>query len=268
MPGAHTGKIVSSYAVAGLGLTEAAYPASLAMPRHTHEHAYFSLVLQGEYTECVGQKTRVCSASTVMFHPPDASHSVQFHAASVRIFRVEISPAWLERIRQHSPILESPTAIQGGAPAGLALRLYREFQQRDAVAPLAVEGLTLEILAEASRHAEETPARKPARWLQQARDLLEDRFRESLSLEEIAGSVGVHPVHLARTFHSQYGCTLGDYVRRLRIEFACRQLILSDTPLCAIALAAGFADQSHFSRTLKQKTGLSPGEYRKIYRSH
>ena len=67
---------------------------------------------------------------------------------------------------------------------------------------------------------------------------------------------------LAREFRRRFGCSIGDYVRRLRIEFACRELAISDVPLYEIAFAAGFSDHSHFARTFKRATGMTPGAYR------
>jgi AraC family transcriptional regulator len=104
--------------------------------------------------------------------------------------------------------------------------------------------------------------RTPPRWLRQVRDLLHEGFRQRLTLDGIAESVGVHPAHLARVFRQQQGCTVGDYVRRLRIEYACHCLRTSDTALATVALAAGFSDQSHFSRVFKRQTGLSPAVFR------
>jgi AraC family transcriptional regulator len=81
---------------------------------------------------------------------------------------------------------------------------------------------------------------------------------------EIARAAGVHPVYLARTFREHHGMTIGEYVRKLRIEHACRLISTTGAPLSEIALAAGFCDQSHFSRTFKRVTGSSPAEYRRL----
>jgi AraC family transcriptional regulator len=54
-------------------------------------------------------------------------------------------------------------------------------------------------------------------------------------------------------------------VRRLRIEEAARRFAAGAVPLVEVALDAGFADQAHFSRVFKQVTGLTPGEYRKMF---
>src|SRR5260221_476491 len=74
--------------------------------------------------------------------------------------------------------------------------------------------------------------------------------------------VGVHPVPLARTFRRVHRMTFAGYVRQVRIEFARRELAVSGAPLGDIAVAAGFCDQSHFSRLFKRYTGQTPAEYR------
>jgi AraC family transcriptional regulator len=128
-----------------------------------------------------------------------------------------------------------------------------------------MEGLALELVAATARHREKIAERKPPRWLEQARELLHARFADTLSLQAVAASVGVHPAHLARVFRQQYRCSVGAYLRKLRIEFACRQIATSDKSLTEIALAAGFADQSHFSKTFKSLKGMTPSEYQRNF---
>jgi AraC family transcriptional regulator len=262
-----SGRTVRSCTLAGLSLVETTYPPRLKMPRHTHEPAYFGLVLQGAYTEQCGRKSRTCQPSALVFHPPDEGHAVEFHQAAVRIFRVEVSPPWLERVREHSPILDGQAEFQGGWPAWLATRLYREFQEPDEFAPLALEGLTLEILAAASRRCQPLSEAQPPRWLRQARELLHAQLAEPPTLSRIAEAVAVHPVYLAREFRRHFHCTMGEYLRRLRIERACREMAHSDAPLAEIAALAGFYDQSHFCRTFKRLTGMTPAEYRAVFRA-
>jgi AraC family transcriptional regulator len=68
-------------------------------------------------------------------------------------------------------------------------------------------------------------------------------------------------------FRQEYGCTLGDYLRNLRIGFASRRLATSSAPLAEIALAAGFADQSHFTKAFRRATGMTPVAWRRHFRS-
>jgi AraC family transcriptional regulator len=265
-PGQFYGQVVRARRVGGLLLSETRYSARVCLPRHAHANAYFCLVRRGGFTEVYGSHTRACGPMTVAFHPPGEEHSEHFQGEESRSFNVEVAPAWLQRVREVSPVLDRPADFQGGALAFLAVKLYREFQEADAVAPLAVEGLALEIVAEASRQLPCGKDRRPPRWLEHARDYLHAHFHQPVALAELAGAAGVHPVHLASTFRHWYRCPVGDYVRRLRVEFACRELATA-APLAEIALAAGFADQSHFTRTFKQHLGLTPAAYRRLMAS-
>jgi AraC family transcriptional regulator len=78
----------------------------------------------------------------------------------------------------------------------------------------------------------------------------------------MAAAAGVHPVHLAREFRRFERCTVGEYIRRLRIERACNELSNSNDSIAAIASGTGFYDQSHFGRIFKRVVGMTPIEYR------
>lgn len=256
------GAIIKSISpVSGLSLSETIYQPNLNLPKHSHPTAYFSFVLQGTYTEKRQNELRNCNLLTMVFHPAGETHANCFHTAT-RGFNIQMETKWLERVRGFSAITDNPTVFQSDFPLHLMMRLYKEFCNSDDLSPLIVEGLTLEILGEATRHLKNRSENVPARWLIKTRELLNDQFQKNFSLAEIARIVGVHETHISREFHRIYGCTLGEYVRRRRIEFACRQLLISNASLTEIALAAGFFDQSHFARVFKSQTGITPLAYR------
>jgi AraC family transcriptional regulator len=247
-------------------LTETRYAPGLRLPPHSHEHAYFCLVRRGTYTETFGGRSRACGPQTVAFHPPEELHAQQMHHAEVWSFNVEISPAWLREVRRQTPTLDGPADFQGGPLAGLALRLYQEFRHADGQSPLVVEGLVLQLLGEASRlsgrrEGPSNPGRTPS-WVGQVREVLHARFAEPLTLGQLAGLVGLHPAYLASAFRRHCRCSVGDYVRRLRVQEACRRLAATAEPLAEIALAAGFSDQSHLTRLFKRHLGVTPAVYR------
>jgi len=132
----------------------------------------------------------------------------------------------------------------------------------ESASTLVIEALAVELAVEAARHAERPSDPTGPRWLKQARDLIHDHFADALSLHDIAQSVGIHPVHLARVFRRHYGSTVGEYLRHLRIEYAGQQMVHSNSTLVEIAQAAGFSDQSQFSKTFKRATGLTPAQFR------
>jgi len=129
----------------------------------------------------------------------------------------------------------------------------------DIASRLAMEGLILEMLAFATRRTFQISDRREPRWLQ---DLCHEHFAEPISLMTLAQTVGIHPGHLARIFRKQHQCTVGEYVRRLRLEYAAQELVRTQKSLSAIALEAGFYDQSHFTNSFKAHMGVTPYEFR------
>ena len=118
------------------------------------------------------------------------------HDTNVCVFVLEISPRWIERLREDSLTLRSTIEFSGAALPQLSARLNREFHKTDSAAHLAIEGLALELLAEAVRRPA-TGMRATPPWLSQAREMIAERFAETLTLTQVAAQVGIHPVHLA-----------------------------------------------------------------------
>jgi AraC family transcriptional regulator len=252
---------LSKTKLSGLTLVETLHAANYTTPPHIHEPASLCLTLAGRGLE-ISKGTRiVAQPGCVIVRAPQLLHSNQFDAAAHRGFMIELENQWLNSCRHIASVFEGHKYFAGGPVAELALRIYRESRIKDSVAPVIVEGLMLELLGHASRSLIKTPVRAPA-WLTQTRDLLHAQFNDQLNLVDIAKTVGVHPTHLARTFKKHYRTTVGDYLRRLRLDWATRQLTETDASIAEIALAAGFYDQSHFSHLFKQHTGFTPAEFR------
>lgn len=264
-PGCSHGKTLKSLEVAEFIITENVHLAGSRISEHAHENAHFCFVLQGSYSEFDGRRELSCEPSTLTFRPPGEVHRDYFHDRDVRVFIIEIPPKWIEKLRDHSIQLCRAVKFQDGPLPQLTTRLNREFHQTDAASSLIIEGLTLELMAEAARHSANGGGQKIPCWLRQAKDLIHARFSENLTLDEIALEVGVHPVHMATVFRQKYRVTVGEYIRRLRIEYACLELAKGETPLGTIALDAGFANQAHFSSTFKRMTGFTPASYRNSF---
>ena len=235
---------------------------------HSHQHAVFCVGLTGTCSEVFAGKLRQYEASTVEFLPPDQCHSLDFPFADTRAFSIEIATSWIERAREFSLRLDNSVHAHGGLLSGLMMKIYDEFRHVDSASPVAIQGLAMEMFAAVSRHHPNRSGRQPQRWLARAVELLRESFTEHLTLTQVASAAGVHPVYLAREFRRFHGCTIGEYIRRLRVERACRQLSSADESLATIAAAAGFSDQSHFSRTFKRIMGMTPAQYRANLDTH
>jgi AraC family transcriptional regulator len=98
--------------------------------------------------------------------------------------------------------------------------------------------------------------------LRRLRELIEARLAEDLSLETIAGEIGVSPRSLSRACLQQWGTTVHQYVLARRLERAKSLLRATDLTITAIALDTGFSSQSHLATAFRRATGLTPKGYR------
>ena len=204
----------------------------------------------------------------LIYHPAGELHSQRFDKTAVQLFRVEVSDARLRDLRRWVD-LDRPADFRDRATTNLAHQLHRELVAPDAVSPLAIEGLALELVAAITRlsHPKARNARRPPLWLRVAHELVKANFLEPITLGDVAHYAGVHPVTLAREYRRYYLCTVGQMVRCERIQFACREILKPEVRLADVAVSAGFYDQSHFSKAFKQLIGLTPAQYRSNYRS-
>ena len=244
-------------------VTEAWFPPMSTLPPHRHERTVFAVILDGSFEDRFGDGKHLdCPPRTVLTEPAGEQHSNYFERRGARVLVLQPDPQKADLLQPCAHFLGQINHFLHPGIAGMAWRLAHELHHADGVSLLAIEGLGLEMLATAAR-AYEPRHTKPPPWLLRAEALLKDCHLENLSVEEIARAVDVHPVHLARVFRAHFRESIGTYVRKLRLDWAAMQLAVSQDAIVHIALQAGFADQSHFTRAFKQHTGFTPGSYRK-----
>lgn len=273
-PGDYFGETIEHYGGEGLSVVETRFANDLIIPEHEHVNAFFCYVLAGRGTRSWATRAGEHAPMSLTFFPAALPHANCWHGAGGRVLHLEFASAWLERLGSRTRVLHRPGDFARGAPMSLMRRLALEIAHQDGATPLAVEGLVLELVAACARcepgerHASSSSSSSSRRWLVRAEALLRERFQAPLSLEYIASEVHVSADHLSREFRKHLGCTVGEYVRDLRLDFAAGKLARTGEPLAQIAEAAGFADQSHFTRVFRRKLGVTPGAYRASKRAH
>jgi transcriptional regulator of acetoin/glycerol metabolism/AraC-like DNA-binding protein len=94
------------------------------------------------------------------------------------------------------------------------------------------------------------------------RDHVEAHLSENIDLAGLAAIAGLSVYHFARAFKQSTGLTPHQYLVRQRLERAKEMLTRTEGSLAEIALAAGFADQSHLGRHFRQILGVTPSQFR------
>ena len=248
------GVVLRSADVNGFTVGELSFPVGHVQAAFEPDHPYLAVVVDGTMEKSFGRGISF-GAGSALTMPAGARHGARFGRLGARIVIVKargaatsISFARFEELR-------------GGDFGLLARRLAAELRASDEAAPLAAEGLALELLAAVSREKSRRIDRAPA-WLSAAEELLRTRIGDCVRLSELAAELGVPSVQVARTFRARYGLSVGEYGRRIRIEWAADEIARGDRPLARIAVEAGFADQSHFTRLFRRYVGTTPGRYR------
>lgn len=244
--------------VAGLHVVDTVHAGSVELARHEHAEPYVCVVLDGSYEQRC-RSVFECVPGSIVLHPRGHAHANRFHAQGARCVNIQAGGDWLAEGAFAG--LVADYRHLGMQPGALPIaRLARELEQADAAAPLAIAAAALDLLASLLR----APIpRAPLRWIDRVIEALEADLSRTPSLAELGVLVDVHPAHLARAFRQARGETVGDYLRRRRIEQADRALAASNCTLGEIALAAGFYDQSHFTRAFRRHFGQTPLQRRR-----
>lgn len=239
------------------------FPALGTIPPHTHDRTCLGFMLGGSFDLGFrGGPTHECVPGTVFVEPGGDVHCNCMGRRGARVLVLQPDPRSDVLSRAIERGLEAPTHFVDPGLMALARSIGAELAEPDELTPLALEGSALEILVRVGRRRRQRPRGGSERWLSAVEEILRARFAEPLSIPELAAAVGVHPAHLARTFRASHRCSIGRFVRRLRLEWAAEELRATPRSIAAIAIDAGYHDQSHFTRRFRELLGTTPRRWR------
>lgn len=253
------GVLVTAADVNGFSLSELRFPPGYLQDAFEPMLPYLALVLDGSMVKSFRGRTMDFARGSAFTMPAGMWHGARFGSTGATIVIVRPRSASTPLTDAFRRLVE----LRGRGFNWLAWRLAGELRASDAAAPLAAEGFALEILAATAREAaiDRRLGRRPS-WLSSAEEYLRARIGDSVGLSELADAVGVNPAHLARVFRARYGISVGEYGRRLRLDWAAAEIVCDDRPIAEIATEAGFADQSHFTRLFRRYVGTTPARFR------
>jgi len=221
-------------------------------------------VLDGSLSDVTAERPVAYPAGKLLFFPPARGYVVEF-AQPTRCLIVRIGPDLLGRFQMDPREFWELRSIKDWEATWLGKKLHAELAKSNAAKDLVIEAVILQLLVLTVRSRGEK--RGESFWLKKVRAVLDVQYLRDYKLSELASLAGVHRVHLVREFRRNYGMTIGQHVRKLRIGHACELLAGTDLLLRDIAAACRFVDQSHFSKQFKKLSGLTPAEYRNLVKT-
>lgn len=256
---------------------------SISVEKHQYWHV-ISFVHAGTFVlHSQGRSELIDPTAVLLYNPWEpfrSSHpfGCHDHGSAVVIRR----DALLDVLRHHDPAAEERFAalftasyVRGLSRALLRQRLLvRSLERSGPRDPLAFEAAFLKLMGEVAaesccQQGVDRPtgplesARSRRRYVEDAKILLQERFRERLHLEDIARALYVSTFHLCRLFKEETGMPIHHYLNRFRLRAALDPVMEGTADLSALALDLGFSSHSHFTAAFRREFGLSPRELRR-----
>ena len=210
----------------------------------------------------------------VAFYPAETDILNEITIGSATTYMtVEIEPRFVDGVPGLNLVALAPIDLLA-SPLSLAIlqSLKREIERPGSSQLLFAETAALMLVVDAARHStgltgvypdSPTAGALAGRQLATVTNYMVDHLADEISLIELARLIDVSAPHLCRAFKASTGTTPHRWQVGARVDKAQELMMTTDLGLAAVALATGFADQSHFTTAFRRVTGETPGAWRR-----
>lgn len=109
---------------------------------------------------------------------------------------------------------------------------------------------------------QQTPARLTRCRLKRSLDLIDEKWTDALTLDELASAVGMSKTHFLRAFRNATGLPPHQFILRRRLDEAANLLAVTDRPISEVALLCGFASHAHLTSMFGRARRVTPQQWR------
>lgn len=254
--GEYSGNILNLIECEGIITSKTAYANDYNKSYHFHTNPHLSFILIGAHLERKKNRTEVKTTKDILFYHSGELHQTTPFSPQTQNLNLEIDSCFLNKYQVSEAQLEY--AVQKNIRSQLfVLKLNTELNLNDDLTEDSLYSLLFNFVAETN-----VKDYKQIPWCLKLEEILNDNWNINQRLDDLSMALGVHPVTISKHFSKYFGCTMSEYIRRKRIVHSLVLLKSSNKSLTEIAHFCGFSDQSHFFRTFKHLTGISPKAYR------
>lgn len=235
-----------------------------AFPRHSHDEFGIGLMEAGGQLSASGRGQVTAGVGDIItVNPGEVHDGAPLRNESRRWRMLYLEPALMSALASGIDP-EAKGEVEFSAPVlsdhRIALRFANAFHRLSENPSLTGEEALLTLTAGL------LSARRPGLpdpfhpGLRRVKALIDDAPDADVSLALMADEAGLSRFQVLRSFTAHFGLTPHAYLMQRRASRA-RELIRSGSPLAAVALEAGYADQSHMTRDFRRRYGLTPAAF-------
>ena len=224
-------------------------------PLHSHPTWELTVHCQGKISTVQGDAIIETFPGTVFIHAPGQSHGdIASEPYKLIYVMFECDP-----IEAFEPVLYDDL---DGSLKETCMAIVREWRGQACDCETMVDLLTRRLAILIERLTSALPLTESERLIGAAATIIEDRFNQSLTLEEICKELSTSTAKLRRDFVQARGQTPTEYLQAVRLRHALATLRTTDLKLEAVANLNGYHSASHLTRHIKAATGCTPGQLR------
>lgn len=222
---------------------------------HYHENPYFIYMLQGNLLEANKKREYYLESGSLLFHNHQDAHYNSKPKKFARGFHLEINQNWFVNVDFQYSDFEGTLNLKNPLIKKLMNHVLIETKLSDTYSSLAIESILIQIFS-LIKNESSIKYDKP-NWVNKLEEIiLEEEI--DYSLNSLSANLGIHPVHLSRTFSRYFGTNLGHYIRLQKLNKAFWLLTSKKFSLTEICYMCGFYDQSHFISSFKKVYNSTP----------
>lgn len=244
----------------GIAVVETEYQNKVYEGWHSHNNAHITLFLKGGTTEKRKNFSESVGPGSLLFYHSDELHLNQDTLFPSRNINIEIEENLFKELEINEAIIEK-SVKNTMLTKFLILKIFKESQTPDS---FSEDNITMLFSQLTNAHNSLEKFEKSPFWVKSLKELLNDCWNENPNLQDLSQVLNLNPITISKHFPRYFGCTLGEYMRRIKIDRSLSLIHSEQHNLTEIGLECGFADQSHFIRTFKNQTGFLPKQFQKL----
>jgi len=252
-----------------LNVASAKYSGDWKCGSHTHEYMELFYIFGGTGMFLIGDQEHPVNVNDIIIINPNVPHAeVSIHSQSLEYIVLGIEGIQLAEGKHSNGRFCILDHYESTEISGCLWNILREMEQKNTgfkdVCQAYMEILVIRLMRNTDLTVPtEAQITTGNRQCAAAKHYIDQHFKESLTLEQLAEKVHMNKYYLVHTFKEEYGISPINYMITRRIVESKYLLTETDLSLSQIAHLLGFSSPSYFSQAFRKTQGVSPIEYRK-----